>query len=68
MSEPTGKKPLTQEELEEMPGEALPERVAMSLLGGHALHPGGPPIAIDDVDPASEPLGGESVNPPPPEE
>ena len=37
MSDPKNRKPLTQEELEEMPGEPMQERAAMSTIGGSAI-------------------------------
>ena len=54
--------PLTQAELEEGPGSPLPERVAMSLLGGGSalLHPG--PIPIPEPPPSAEAIGGEAVD------
>lgn len=63
--------PLTEAELEEVPGSPLPERVAMSLLGGGSVlpHAGALPI-VEPTGPAeppagAEPLGGESIDPGP---
>jgi hypothetical protein len=59
------RKPLTQDELEETPGNPLPERVAMSLLG-HTLTPGGPIVAVDATPPsAAEPVEEPSIEPDP---
>jgi hypothetical protein len=65
--------PLTQDELEEEPGSPLPERVAMSLLGGGSVlpHAGALPI-VDPTGTAeppagAEPLGGETIDPGPEE-
>jgi hypothetical protein len=62
------RKPLTQDELDETPGDPLPERVAMSLLGGHTLTPapGGPIVAFDTTPPsAAEPVEDPSIEPDP---
>ncbi|HTN22936.1 MAG TPA: hypothetical protein VL120_03050 [Solirubrobacteraceae bacterium] len=39
MTEETGHRPLTREELEELAGEALPERAAMSLVNANIAIP-----------------------------
>jgi hypothetical protein len=39
MTEETGHRPLTREELEELAGEALPERAAMSLINANLAIP-----------------------------
>jgi hypothetical protein len=60
------RKPLTQDELEETPGNPLPERVAMSLLGAHSLTPGGPIVDVDATPPsATEPAEDPSIEPDP---
>lgn len=39
MTDDTGHRPLTREELEELAGEALPERAAMSLVNANIAIP-----------------------------
>ena len=47
MSEDTGHKPLTREELNQLAGEELPERAAMSLLNANIAAPVNAALALN---------------------
>ncbi len=47
MADQTGYKPLTRQELDELAGEPLPERVAMSLINANVAAPVNAALALN---------------------